>query len=270
MKHNKKRNTAFLYECLIRELTKAIIKEDKQKQTKVKDLLREFFTKGKVLAQELDLYKSLLESKELNQDFSRRLMVETKKDFDELDRKEVFNEQTALINKINKALGNKAFSNFVPNYKDLATIGLYFQNSSLGAKKRIMLEDKVVNFLTRLDENQTEMKPIDSLEFKMFVKKFNQTYEHSLLREQKDLLSNFIVSFSDNGLGLKSFMNDEIGRLKKSVDSHIDDSSTPLNENFKKVRSKLSSYAARPIDAKMVEEVFYIQDLLAEVNRNAN
>ena len=271
MKHNKKRNTAFLYECLIRELTKAIIKEDKSKTITIKNILREFFSKGKVLAQELDLYKSLLESKELNQDFSRRLMVETKKDFDELDRKEVFNEQTALINKINKALGNKAFSNFVPNYKDLATIGLYFQNSSLGAKKRIMLEDKVVNYLTRLDENQTEMKPVDSLEFKMFVKRFNETYEHSLLREQKDLLSNFIVSFSDNGLGLKSFLNDEIGRLKEAVDMHIvEGSNTPLNENFKKVRAKLDGYAKTPINSKIVEEVFYIQDLLAEVSRNAD
>ncbi len=270
MKHNKKRNTAFLYECLIRELTKAILKEDKQRQEKIKGLLREFFAKGKVLAKELDLYKSLLESKELNQDFSRRLMVETKKDFDELDRKDIFNEQTALINKINKALGNKAFSNFVPNYKDLATIGLYFQNSNLGAKKRIMLEDKVVGYLTRLDENRTEMKPVDQLEFKMFVKRFNDTYEHSLLREQKDLLSNFIVSFSDNGLGLKSFMNREIGRLKESVSSHIDESNTALNENFKKVRAKLDSYSKRPIDSKMVEEVFYIQDLLAEVKRNAD
>ena len=271
MKHNKKRNTAFLYECLIRELTKAIIKEDKQKQSKVKGLLREFFAKGKALAKELDLYKSLLESKELNQDFSRRLMVETKKDFDGLDRKAIFNEQTALINKINKALGNNAFSNFVPNYKDIATIGLYFQNSELGAKKRIMLEDKVVNYLTRLDENQTEMKPVDSLEFKMFVKRFNETYEHSLLREQKDLLSNFIVSFSDNGLGLKSFLNDEIGRLKEAVSSHIiEGSNSPLNENFKKVRAKLDSYAKTPINSKIVEEVFYIQDLLAEVNRNAD
>ena len=69
-------------------------------------------------------------------------MVEVKKDFDGLDRKEVFNEQTALINRINKALGNKAFSNFIPNYKDLATLGLFFQDSSIGAKKRIMLEDK--------------------------------------------------------------------------------------------------------------------------------
>jgi hypothetical protein len=84
MKHNKKRNTAFLYECLIRELTKAIIKEDKKKQIKVKGLLREFFTKGKVLSQELELYKSLLENNKLENDYSRRLMVETKKDYDNL------------------------------------------------------------------------------------------------------------------------------------------------------------------------------------------
>ena len=271
MKHNKKRNTAFLYECLIRELTKAILKEDKVRQTKVKGLLKEFYTKGKALGQELGLYKSLLENKELEQDFSKRLMVETKKDFNRLDRKEVFNEQTVLINRINKALGNKVFSNFVPNYKDIATIGLYFQNSKKKTKKRIMLEDKVVSFLTRLDENRTEMKPVDQLEFRMFVKRFNETYEHSLLKEQKDLLSNFIVSFSDNGLGLKSFLNDEIGRLKEAVSLHIvEGSDTPLKENFKKVKTKLDGYARTPINSKIVEEVFYIQDLLAEVERNAN
>ena len=64
----------------------------------------------------------------------------------------------------------------------------------------------------------------------------------TLLCEQKELLSNFIVSFSDNGLGLKSFINDEIGRLKEAV-SHIDDSDTSLNQNFKKVKAKLDSYA---------------------------
>lgn len=271
MKHNKKRNTAFLYECLIRELTKAIIKEDKRKQAVTKSILREFFSKGKVLSKELELYKSLLESKELKQDFSRRLMIETKKDFDSLDKTEVFNEQTSLISKINKALGQNVFSNFVPNYKDLATIGLFFQNSDLGAKKRIMLEDKLVNYLTRLDENRTELKPVDSLEFKMFVKRFNETYQNSLLREQKDLLSNFIVSFSDNGLGLKSFLNDEIGRLKKEIDTEISkEGKTQLAENLGKVRQKLDGYVKRQIDSAMVEEVFYIQDLLAEVRRNAN
>ena len=42
MKHNKKRNTAFLYECLIKELTKAIVREDKKRQTITKNILKEF------------------------------------------------------------------------------------------------------------------------------------------------------------------------------------------------------------------------------------
>ena len=63
MKHNKKRNTAFLYECLIRELTKAIVRENVEKQTKVKDLLREFFTKGKTLSEDLNLYNDLMQTK---------------------------------------------------------------------------------------------------------------------------------------------------------------------------------------------------------------
>jgi hypothetical protein len=271
MKHNKKRNTAFLYECLIRELTKAIVQENKTKQTKVKGLLREFFSKGKPLKQELDIYRSLMETKEVDEDFSRRLLHESKIDFTKLDRKEVFNEQTTLINKINKALGGNAFGNFVPNYKDLATLGLFFQNDNLNAKKRIMLESKVVSFLTKKQQTKTEMKPIESLEFKMYVKRFNETYENSLLREQKELLSNFIVSFSDNGLGLKSYLNDEIGRLKEAVATEIENTdSIALKENFEKVKSKLQDYAKTPLNSQIVEEVFYIQDLLAEVKRNAS
>ena len=271
MKHNKKRNTAFLYECLIRELTKAIIKENKEQQKVVKSILKEFFLAGKPLREELNIYNSLLESKELNKDYSRRFLVETKKDFDNLDRKDVFNEQTALINRINKALGNKTFSNFVPNYKDLATVGLFLQDSNIGAKKRIMLEDKMVSFLGRKEQTLTEMKHLDKLEFKMFVDRFNSTYEHSLLREQKELLGNFITSFSDNGLGLKVYLNNEIGRLKEAVDTEILESTNEsLTENFKKVRTKLDNYAKKPLNEAVIEEIFYIQDLLAEVKRDGS
>jgi len=271
MKHNKKRNTAFLYECLIRELTKSILKEDKQRQKVVKTILKEFYSKGKPLKNELELYSSLLESRELKLEYSQRLLVETKKDFDALDRKEIFNEQTALINRINKALGNKTYSNFIPNYKDLATVGLYLQGSGLGAKKRIMLEDKMVSLLGKRNETLTEMRHLDKLEFKMFVKRFNETYEHSLLKEQKDLLSNYIVSFSDNGLGLKVYLNEEVGRLKRAVETEmIEKPNSVYLENFKKVKAKLDNYAKAPLNQAVIEEIFYIQDLLAEVKRNAD
>ena len=269
MKHNKKRNTAFLYECLIKELTKAIVREDKKRQLITKNILKDFFYKDSVLKEELGLYNSLLESKEVKPSFSKRLLEETKKDFHDLDRKNVFNSQTNLINTINKQLGHGVFSNFVPNYKDLATIGLYFQNTKLAAKKRIMLENNLINFLGRKQSLLNEMKHLDNLEYKTFVDKFNNAYERSLIKEQKDLLTNYIVSFSDNGLGLKSFLNEEIGRLRKAVQLQLSEGlSNPNNENFKKVIVKLDSYTKEPINQRMVEEVFYIQDLIAEVTKN--
>jgi hypothetical protein len=271
MKHNKKRNTAFLYECLIRELTKAIVQENKTKQTKVKGLLREFFSKGKPLKQELDLYSSILESKEMDRDYSKRFLTETKKDFNNLDRKSIFNEQTSLISKINKVLNNRVFSNFVPNYKDLATVGLFLQDNSLKAKKRIMLEDKMLGMVSGKEEVIFEMQHVDKLEFHMFVKRFNDTYKHSLLKEQKELLSNFITSFADNGLGLKYYLNEEIGRLKSAFDSKIDENNaSKLNENFKRVRQKLDNYAKAPLTEASVTEIFYIQDLLSEVQRDVD
>ena len=269
MKHNKKRNTAFLYECLIKELTRAIVREDRKRQTITKNILKQFFYKGSVLKEELEIYNSLLESKELDSSYSRRLLEETKKDFYRLDRKNAFNQQTNVINKINKTLGHNVFSNFVPNYKDIASLGLFFQNEKLPAKKRIMLESKLVKFLGRKDKLLTEMKHLDNLEYKTFVKKFNNAYDRTLQKEQKDLLTNYIVSFADNGVGLKSFLNQEIGRLKTAVQQQIVEGlGNPNSENFKKVKVKLDNYAQTPINQQMIEEIFYIQDLIAEVSKN--
>ena len=270
MKHNKKRNTAFLYECLIKELTKAIVQEDKKRQIITKKVLKEFFNKNSELRKELSLYNSLLESNNINEALSRRLLTEVKIDFQNLNRKRIFNSQTNLIKVMNQSLGQGVFANFIPNYKDIASVGLYFQDSKLPAKKRIMLEGKLINYLGRKDNVLTEMKHLDNLEYKTFVNKFNNAYERTLQSEQKNLLTNYIVSFSDNGLGLKSFLNEEIGRLKDAVRVHLIEGSTDSNnENFKKVAQKLDGYAQTPINKQMIEEIFYIQDLLAEVSRDA-
>lgn len=79
------------------------------------------------------------------------------------------------------------------------------------------------------------MQHIDNLTYKTFVNKFNETYDKTLRAEQKELLTNYIVSFSDNGVGLKSYLNEEIGRLKNAVNTVIVESTNSGNiENFKK------------------------------------
>jgi hypothetical protein len=271
MKHNKKRNTAFLYEILVKELTKSIVREDKDRQSVTKKILVEFFSKGSPLRDELAIYHSVFDASDIDKKHHARLLKEAKIDFSNLSRKEIFNKQTALINAINKQLGSGVYSNFVPNYKDIATAGIFFQGKGHTAKSRIILEEKMLSILSPKKEGNNELQHIDNLTYKSFVKRFNETYDRTLRQEQKELLTNYIVSFSDNGLGLKSFLNEEIGRLKNAVDAEIvEGTNVALTENFQKVRAKLDSYTQAPLNQQIVEEIFYIQDLIAEVSRNGN
>ena len=59
MKHNKKRNTAFIYETLSRELTKAIVDKNDNKKKVVLAIIKEGFGNDTTLAKELTLYKTL-------------------------------------------------------------------------------------------------------------------------------------------------------------------------------------------------------------------
>ena len=115
------------------------------------------------------------------------------------------------------------------------------------------------------------MKHIDNLTYKTFVDKFNKTYEHTLIKEQKDLLTNYIVSFSDNGLGLKSFLNEEILRLKKEIGILTENTKNTKNDTFlsklERVLTKLDSFSKKPITEQLVRDVFYIQDLVEEVKK---
>jgi hypothetical protein len=269
MKHNKKRNTAFLYESLIKELTKAIVRQDNSKKTIVVEIIKKYFHKDSVLREHLDIYSSLLDTSSDNRDYVFRLMYETKKDYDRLDKKSIFNSQTDLIKEINESLSNEVFANFISSYRDLATIGQFLDSDSLGAKQRILIESKIASVMSVKKKSKKEMKHIDNLTYSTFVNKFNVTYENSLRQEQKDLLTNYITSFSDNGLGLKSFLNEEIGRLKSVLGNITGDASKEdkLLENTKKVVAKLQSFSKKPITEEVVRDIFYIQDLAYEVTK---
>ena len=109
-KHNKKRNTAFLYESLLKEASKSVVKGDKDKKKKILSILKEFFSQGKILKRELDLYKFLYETRKVDPYTAERIIQEARKDYASLNLKEVFNAQTALINLVNKELGKDSFA----------------------------------------------------------------------------------------------------------------------------------------------------------------
>ena len=267
MKHNKKRNTAFLYECLVKELTKAIVRNDNDLKTKITEVIKQKFKKGTILKKEHDIYNSLLEGTGQSEYAkSLRVIYEIKKDYDSLDRKAVFNAQTKLIKQINESFNSAIWNNFIGNYKNMATADMFFKQEKLPAKKRLLIEHRVVEF-RRETLVESKMKHIDNLTYKTFVNKFNDTYAESLRKEQRELLTNFIISFSDNGVGLKSFINEEIHRLRSSLQTLTEGA---YAQNASKVVDKLESFKKRRLDEQMLRDLFYIQDLVHEVIKNGN
>ena len=147
IKHNKKRNTAVIYEILIRELTKAIINKKEDAKEKIVDFLKEHFSKNTLMAKELELYKALCETYNLNPRTAEKLVIEIRRKHEEIDDKLLFKEQSELIQKINKSLGKSFFNNFIPNYKTLATIYQVF-NQETSTKDKVLLEENIISNIT--------------------------------------------------------------------------------------------------------------------------
>ncbi len=269
-RHNKKRNTAFIYEALVRELTKCIVAKDQERRGIVVSIVKEHFAKGCALREELELYRTIYESKDLQQNTCERLIAEVKNSHNLLDKDQIFEEQTALINKINRLLSKDVFSNFVPNYKDLATIAQIL-NPDTSIKHRVLLEAKLAKALSEeLEQSAQKMAPIDNLVYKTFVKKFNEQYNGKLLEQQQQLLSRYIASFHDDGVELKIFINEEINRLKGTLsDSLMSEEireDKTLLENTTRVLSALNTYSEAEINPSMIEQVLKIQGLAQELD----
>ena len=122
---------------------------------------------------------------------------------------------------------------------------------------------------TPIEAKEDLMKPIDNLTYKTFVKKFNEKYSDSLLEEQKNLLNRYVISFSDNGLELKTFLSEEIPRLYKKVNESLElpeikDDSDMLNKT-QQVLEILKTTSNREVNNELVHDILRIQNLAKEL-----
>ena len=261
MKYNKKRNTAFLYEALILEMTKAVINKDEKRKQIALDILKESFSTDSILHEELDAYRAVLETKGTTVDFANMILREAQRTYLSLHPDQVFSQQTHVIKRVNKELGKDTFNIFTPNYKSLATIGQLFSVKT-PVKRRVILEKNLIDEMTS-KENKPAMQPVDNLVYNVFVKKFNEKYD-SLLEEQRDILYKYIFSFADDGYGLKIAINEEISRMKSII---VDNKQTipSLTEKFDSLQSVLESYADKKIDDNMVLKIMQTQEFCKEL-----
>ena len=270
-KHNKKRNTAFLFEALIKEMAKSVVANDSERQSKIARIIKRHFQKRGVLYKDLQTYKVIMEMKEAEIDFAKRLLAEVRRDRDNIDTQKVFVEQSKLIKKINVELGRGVYANFVPNYKSMATLGQLFSDNG-SPNEKILLEDKVLEEMTRAEEKTEKqiMEHVDSLVYKTFADKFNKEYEGRLHEEQRKVVSKYIYSVSDNGISLKSYLNEEVSRLKERVRESLGSKEIKedekMTESTKKVLEFLESLKETRLSDEIIKKIMQIQDLVREVD----
>lgn len=268
-RHNKKRNTAFLYEVLIQEITKSVMGKDPSRRETALGICKKYFGKSSPLYQEREIYKSLLESAGLQEEKLGKVLAEAKGEYGNLDTKEIFNTQTQLINEINKSLDPDVLKYFVPNYKNLATIAQIL-NRELPVKERVLLEESFIKQHSAETKEESALEPTDALVYRTFVESYNEKYEDNLLAEQKEMITRHALSFSDNGLSLRIFLNEEIGRLKKHIKESKED--TVFKED-EQMSSKLDSVYGilenfknnETITEDDIIRILEIQQLVAEV-----
>jgi hypothetical protein len=261
MKHNKKRNTAFVFESLVKEITAAIIKNDKERKNTAVQIIKKHFKPGSHLRQHLNCYKSLYENQDLPKDICERILKEAFISSRMIDPQGLFKQQTELINDINKELDPTVFNNFVPNYKTLATIDQIF-NTKTTPKMKVMLENQIVeNMSNALGDDG--IQNIDNLTLTTFINKFNEKYSDTLLEEQKELLNYYITSFVDNAVELKMFLNEELTRLKGEIGNVSDED---LKEKTMLISEKLETFKSTEIDDSVLLTVLKTQQLVKELN----
>lgn len=267
-RHNKKRNIAFVYEALIMEMTKASIEDNKDKRDKSLRLLKKYFSAGKPLSKELELYRTLSETKCKNRNYASRLLSEAKNEYAiVVTADELYNEQGKLISEINKEISPTVFSNFVPNYKSLATIYQIFNHKGT-VKSRSILEESLVNSMCTKPEQKEVQEPLDNLTYRFFMERYNKEYGEVLSENQKKVLSYYVMSFSDNGVTLKSFLNEEVGRLRSVIlESNEIEKDPVMQEMAGKVLQFVDSLKEYQVDETAMRKILEIQELVYEIEK---
>jgi hypothetical protein len=272
-KHNKKRNTAFIYEALVKEVTVAVLRDDADRKQQIVRLFKKHFGGDSLLHKELMCYRSLYENQGLDRQTSEKIMKEAKIARRLIDPEGLFKQQTELINDINKEVATSVFGNYVPNYRTLATIAQIFSDK-LSPKNSVILENQIIENMAAEATTEEPSLDIDKLVMKSFVEKFNAKYSDELLEEQKDLLSRYVSSFSDNALELKMFLNEEVGRLKARLSEAKSTKEFQADEAMLQradtVLDKLDSLGQDIVSERILMTVMKTQKLVKEIYTDGN
>ena len=226
VKHSKYKNTGILFELLTRQLTSDTIAGN---QPKALSFLKKHFNSKTELLKEYKIYHTLATQK-YNKDSKATMLIDTLLEAHEkLNKSQLRREKYNLIKEIKDTYNvNDFFKAQITDYKVMASIFNLLENTNATPLSIVNSKVNILEHITRkqisskkdvvLENFNNQDKDTRLLTYKIVLEKFNDKYS-DLKDNQKTLLKEYVNSVS-NSPSLKSYINQEIKGVKKSLNKY--------------------------------------------------
>ena len=259
VKHSKFKNTGFIFELLVRQITAEIMSSNKSIAEKI---LKEHFNSKKELSKELKLYQYLVNEKYNSEAKAEKFIDTICEARKRLDEKKLTKEKYNLIKQIKETYNIDDFiKSPISNYKTLASIYKIFEVTTLNEQfdptdivsSRFTIAENIINSSIQnkdvkikdavMEEYRKQDDDLRAISYKFLVENFNTKYKN-LTNEQKSLLREYINNINNTGK-LNEYVGKAVGEIivqLKNVGSKLTDKVTKIKlaetiSNIRKVKS---------------------------------
>jgi hypothetical protein len=286
IKHSKFKNTGFIFELLVRQITSEIMSTNNSVAEKI---LKENFNSKKELSKELKLYQYLINEKYNSESKAEQFINTICEARKRLDEKKLIKEKYNLIKQLKETYNIDEFiKSSVSNYKTLASIYKIFEVVSTEEQydptdivsSRFTIAENIINTSIQnkdskiknavLEEYRKQDEDLRAISYKFLVENFNKKYKN-LTNDQKSLLREYINNINNTGK-LNAYVSDEVSKLiggLKEVGAKITDKVTKIKlaetiSNIRKIKS------AKRIKEEHLSAMMMIYELLGELKNSLN
>ena len=248
VKHSKYKNTGILFELLTRQLTSDTITGN---QSKSLSFLKKHFNSKTELLKEYKIYHTLA-TKKYNKDSQATMLIETLLEaHGKLNKSQLRREKYNLIKEIKDTYNvNDFFKAKITDYKIMASIFNLLENKEATALSIVNSKVTLLEHITKnkskdskkdivLENYNKQDKDTRLLTYKVLLEKFNDKYS-GLQDNQKTLLKEYVNSVT-NSPALKSYLNQEIKEVKKTLTRYskkVEDKAVAVKLNETKLMIK--------------------------------
>jgi hypothetical protein len=223
VKHSKYKNTGILFELLTRQLTADTIAGDNPRALSI---IKKYFSGDSALLKEYKIYHTFT-SQKYKEDNKATMLINTLIEaHGKLNKSQLRREKYNLIKEIKETYDiNNFFKAKINDYKVMASIFNLLENKNASPTsvvdskttllEHITIKPKTIKKNTVLENYSKQDTDTRLLTYKVLLEKFNDKYS-GLQDNQKRLLKEYVNSVT-NSPALKSFINEEIKTVKKTI-----------------------------------------------------